>query len=166
MSNKEDGDPTPQPNPNPEPTPGTGDGNPIDKFKEIKENYESKLSEKDKEIEDLKKQLAAKDKEVGDTIDDLQKEVNEKLRQNEEYQKLQETVQELQKDKAEATVDAYIQKGIILPVQRDTAVELALTSPDTFIKLYENAQPIVKVGEQKSKKVPAELAGQLTNYLK
>ena len=160
----EGGDPNPQnQTPNPEPV---KDDEVLDKFKKIKKDYENKLSEKDQEIEDLKKQLAAKDKEVDDTIDDLQKEVNEKLRQNEEYQKLQETVQELQKDKAEATVDAYIQKGIILPVQRDTAVDLCLTSPDTFIKLYENAQPIVSVGEQKSKKVPAELAGQLTNYLK
>ena len=168
--NNNGGDPTPQPqpNPNPEPNPqpGAGDGDPIDKFKEIKEEYESKLSDKDKEIEDLKKQLAEKDKEVDATVQNLQDEVGDKLAKAEELQKLQKTVEELQKDKAETTVDNLISKGIILPVQRDIAVELALTSPDTFIKLYENAQPIVQVGEQKSKKVPAELAGQLTNYLK
>ena len=156
----------PQPNPqnvepNPEPT-----GDPIDNFKELKDQYESKLSEKDKEIEDLKKQLDEKEAKVNNTIKDLNDEVHEQLAKAEELQKLQKTVEELQKDKAEATVDTYIQKGIILPVQRDTAVDLCLTSPDTFIKLYENAQPIVKVGEQKSKKVPTELVGRISNYLK
>jgi len=156
----------PEPTPNPGKPEGGEKDDKLDQFKEIKEQYETKLDEKNQEIENLKKQLEEKDKKVNNTINDLKDEVNEKLRQSEEYQKLQETVQELQKDKAKATVDRLIQKGIILPVQKDTAVDLCLTNPDTFIKLYENAQPIIQVGEQKSKKVPTELAGQLTNYLK
>ena len=162
-----EGEPTPNPNPNPNPEPNPAPQDDVlGQFKEIKERYESDLSKKDKEIEELKKQLAAKDKKVDDAIKNLNDEVDEKLRQSEEYKKLQETVQELQKDKAEATVDNLIAKGIILPVQKDTAVELCLTNPDTFIKLYENAKPIIEVGEQKSKTVPNDKLGQITNYFK
>lgn len=156
----------PDQNPDPNPEPQHEDTDVLGKFKEIKEEYESKLSDKDKEIAELRKQLEEKDQKVDDTVKDLKDEVTERLRQSEEYKKLQDTVAKLEKDKAEATVDALIQRGIILPVQRDTAVDLCLTQPKTFMNLYENAQPYVKVGEQKSQKVPADKVGQISNYLK
>ena len=167
---KNDGDPTPQPQPNPEPTPqpgdGNGDGDVLGKFKEIKERYESELSEKDKKIKELEDKLEKKEKEVDSTIQHLNTEVDEKLKQSEEYQKLLQTVQELEKDKAETTVDNLIKQGKILPVQKELALDFCLNDPDKFIKYYENAQPIVEVGKQKSKSVLNEKLGQMTNYFK
>lgn len=166
MSNNEGGDPTPQPqpNPNPEPTPN-GDGDVLDKLNEIRENYETKLSDKDKKIEELRKQLASKDKEVNDAIGNLNDEVQAKLEQSEAYKELLNTVEELQKDKAEATVDAFIQQGKILPAQRETALKLCLSDNDTFLDLYRDAKPIVET-QEKRRSVPTGTAERIANYFK
>ncbi len=156
-------------NPNPEPTPGTKPGeeqNNDDTFKEIKNKYENKLTEKDEEIEKLKQQLADKQKEIDETIQNLDTEIGDKLKTSEEYKQLLQTVEELQKERAEATVDTYIRKGVILPVQRETAVKLCLSDNDTFMDLYKDAKPIIDVGKTKSRPVPSDLMGRITNYLK
>ncbi len=70
-------------------------GDVLDKFNEIKTRYEKELSDKDKEIEELRKELARKDNEVNDTIANLNNEVNEKLEQAEELKRLQANVDEL-----------------------------------------------------------------------
>ena len=138
----------------------------LDKFEKIKENYETTIQDKDKEIEKLKKQLKEKNDEVDETVTNLNDEVNEKLEQAEKIKSLQATVDELVEERAEATVDAYIQKGIILPSQKEAAKKLCLSDNDTFMDLYKDAKPIVGVGEHKSKPVPSKLMGQITNYLK
>lgn len=121
-----------------------GDNNDVlEKFTEIKERYETELSQKDKEIEELKAKLSEKDKEVNDTIEDLNSEVNEKLAQAEELNKLRENVQELLNDKANALVDKYITEGKLVPAQREKALSLCLADQDMFIELYENAPSIV-----------------------
>lgn len=146
-----------------EPTPT--ETNPLDKFGEIKERYENELTEKDKEIEELKKQLAEKEGEVDSTISNLNDEVNEKLAQAEKIKNLQETVDNLVKERAETTVDNYIQKGIILPSQRESAVKLCLSDNDTFLDLYRDAKPIVET-QQKRKSVPQGTAERIANYFK
>lgn len=138
----------------------------LDKFEKLKENYETTIQDKDKEIEELKKQLKEKNEEVDETVDNLNDEVNEKLEQAEKIKSLQATVDELVEERAEATVDAYIQKGIILPSQKEAAKKLCLSDNDTFMDLYKDAKPIVDVGKPKSKPVPSKLMGQITNYLK
>ena len=125
-----------------EPTP-QNEVDPLEKFGEIKEKYEKTIQDKDKEIEELKKQLKAKDGEVNDTIQHLNDEVNEKLQQAEELKQLQENVNELLHDKAEATVDKYIREGKIVPAQKEKALQLCLSDQDMFISLYEDAPSIV-----------------------
>ena len=154
---------------NPEPNPEPNDDN-LDKFKEIKEEYETKLSDKekelsdkDKEIEELKKQLEEKNGEVDDKIDDIQQQVNDKIETSEKYQELMATVAKLEKDKAEATVDRYIQEGKLLPSQKETALEFAVAHPDKFIDLYENAKPIIDIGNRESRPVPNELTDNVLN---
>ena len=144
----------------PKPQPGNGEAKPnpkddtLDKFNEIKQRFEKELSEKDKVIEDLKKQLEAKDNEVNDTINNLNNEVNEKLEQAEELNKLRENVQELLNDKANALVDKYISEGKLVPAQREKALSLCLSDQDMFISLYENAPSIVDTSPKpKSHKV-------------
>jgi ABC-type transporter Mla subunit MlaD len=114
-------------------------------FDDIKKKYEDLIAEKDKTIKELEKTVDETNKKVDTTIKSLNDEVDEKLKQSEEYKQLLQTVEELQKDKAEATVDAYIQKGIILPKQKDVAVKLCLNDPDTFQELYHDAKPIVNI---------------------
>ena len=130
----------------PKPTntePVNPDGDVLDKFNEIKTRYEKELSDKDKEIEELRKELARKDNEVNDTIANLNNEVNEKLEQAEELKRLQANVNELLNDKAEALVDKYISEGKLVPAQREKALNLCLADQDMFISLYENAPSIV-----------------------
>jgi len=154
------------PNPNSEPQPqNNNDGEILDKFNEIKERYETELSDKDKEIEELKKQLQDKNKEVDNTIQNLNDEVNDKLEQAEKIKSLQATVDELVEERAEATVDAYVQKGIILPAQKEAAKKLCLTDNDTFLDLYRDAKPIVET-DQKRKSVPTGTAERIANYFK
>ena len=140
------------PNPNPEPTDKNDEV--LDKFQEIKERYETELSDKDKEIEELKKQLEAKESEVDTTIQNLNDEVNEKLAQAEKMKELQDNVNELLHDKAEALVDKYINEGKLVPAQREKALNLCLSDQDMFIELYENAPSIVDTTKKpKSHKV-------------
>ena len=74
-------------------------------------------------------------------------------------------VEKLEKDKAEATVDAFIQQGKILPAQRETALKLCVNDNDTFMDLYRDAQPIIDVNQQKSKSVNTDLS-QVVDYFK
>ena len=163
----EGGNPNPNPEPNPEPTPGNndGDGNELDKFKKIKENYESKLNEKDERIKELEEQLAEKDEQNQTALNDLNNEIDEKLKQSEEYKEILKKVEILEKERAEATVDAYIQKGIILPAQRDTAIKLCLSDNDTFSDLYRDAKPIVQT-QQTRVSAPTGAAERIVNYFK
>ena len=170
MANEEGGnpnpnpEPNPNPNPNPEPQPGN-DGDALDKFKKIKENYETKLNEKDEKIKELELELEKKDKENKEALGNLNNEIDEKLKQSEEYKEILKKVEVLEKERAEATVDAYIQKGIILPTQKDTAVKLCLSDNDTFLELYKNAKPIVETN-QKRKSIPTGTAERIANYFK
>ena len=150
---------------NQNPTPQPNDDNVLDKFQEIKNKYETELSDKDKEIQELKKQLKQKESEVDETIGNLNDEVNDKLEQAEKIRNLQSQVDELVEERAEATVDAYIQKGIILPSQKEAAKKLCLTDNDTFLDLYRDAKPIVET-EKKRKSIPTGTAERIANYLK
>ena len=123
-------------------------------FDELKTKYEQVIEDKDKEINELKATLEKTNKKVDDAVADLNSEVQEKLQANEEYQKLLATVAELEKDKAEATVDTFIQQGKILPAQRETALKLCLNDNDTFMELYRDAKPIIDLDTKpKSNKV-------------
>lgn len=148
-----------------DPKPQSNETEVLDKFNEIKERYESELENKEKEITELKKELEAKGKEVNDTIANLNNEIDEKLKQSEEYKEILKKVEVLEKERAEATVDAYIQKGIILPTQKDTAVKLCLSDNDTFLELYKDAKPIVETN-QKRRSIPTGTAERIANYFK
>ena len=158
----EDGGQTPNPNPEPQPT-----GNdPLAKFGEIKEKYENVISEKDKEIAELKKQIELKDKEVNDTINNLNDEVKDKLAQAEKMKELQASVNELMNDKAEALVDKYINQGKLVPAQREQALNLCLADQDMFISLYEDAPSIVDTNPKpKSHKVMGNV-DKMVDYFK
>jgi hypothetical protein len=78
---------------------------------------------------------------------------------------MQTKLAEMEKERAEATVDAYIQKGIILPKQRESAVKICLNDNETFLNLYRDAKPIVET-QNKRKSVPSGTAERIANYFK
>ena len=134
-------------------------------FDELKTKYETIIEEKNKEIEELNKTVKLTQQKVDTTVNNLNDEVQAKLEANEKLMQMQKDIEELVHDKAEATVDTFIQQGKILPAQRDTALKLCLNDNDTFMDLYRNAQPIVEVKQQKSKQVNADL-NRLVDYFK
>lgn len=151
---------------NPTPPEPTNPENNDNKFEEIKKEYETVLKEKETEIEELKKQLKDKETEIDQTITGLNEEVKEKLAQTQEIKEMQETINTLMLERAETTVDTYIQKGIILPAQKKSAVKLCLNDNETFLDLYKDAKPIVTIDEKKSKQPPSDLIGKMSNYFK
>ena len=88
-----------------------------------------------------------------------------RLQANEQYKEVLATVKELQHDKAVATVDKFISEGKILPAQKETALKLCLNDNDTFMELYRDAQPIIDLEKQKSKKVNADVS-RIVDYFK
>lgn len=136
-----------------------------DGFKELKKRYEETIESKNKEIDELNRTLKLKDGKINETINDLNDEVTEKLRQSQELKELQANVDELLQERAEVTVDTYIKKGIIPDAKRKVAVDLCLNNNDTFMELYRDAKPIIEVNEAKSKKINAD-ANRLVDYFK
>lgn len=135
-------------------------------FDELKNKYEKLIEDKNKEISELNATVEATKKKVDLAVNDLNDEVHAKLEANEKLAELNRTVEELVRDKAEATVDTFIQQGKILPAQRETALKLCLNDNDTFLDLYKDAQPIIDTGSKpKSKKVNPDM-NRLVDYFK
>lgn len=134
-------------------------------FDELKTRYEKIIEEKNNEITNLQNEVDTTKQKVDETVDDLTREIQAKLDANEEYQNALATIKELELERAEATVDAYIQKGVLLPAQKESALKLCLNDQDTFLELYRDAKPIVDV-EPKRKSVPTGTAERIANYFK
>ena len=135
-------------------------------FTDLKEQYEKVIEDKNKEIAELTKSNQLIQEKMDNTVDNLNDEVKAKLQMAEQLQDLNKTVEELVVDKAEATVDTFIQQGKILPAQRETALKLCLNDNDTFLQLYKDAQPIVDTTTKpRAKKVEGDLT-RLVDYFK
>ncbi len=134
-------------------------------FDEIKQKYEKIINDKDEEIKKLNETVEATNKKVDTTVTDLNDEIKARLEATEEYKKLMATVEQLEKEKAEASVDAVIQKGLALPTQKEALRKWCLNDSDSFVEYFDNAQPIIEVDKQKSKKINADL-NRLVDYFK
>ena len=134
-------------------------------FDELKAKYEKIIEEKDESIKELNKQVEETNKKVDSTVGNLNDEIKARLEATEEYKKLIATVEQLEKEKAEASVDAVIQKGLALPAQKEALKKWCLNDSDSFVEYFDNAQPIIEVDKQKSKKINANLS-QLVDYFK
>jgi chromosome segregation ATPase len=135
-----------------------------DGLDEIKNKYQKIIDDKDQQIKELNKTVETNKKKVDNTVDDLNKEVEERLKQSEAYKDLQEKLHKLEKERAETVVDTYINRGVLLPVQRDAAVDLCLNDNDTFMKLYQDAKPIVNTNQER-KSISTGTAERIANYL-
>lgn len=136
-------------------------------FDELKKKYEKVINDKDLEIKELQKSNERIQERIDSTVDNLNDEVQAKLEANEKLAELNRTVEELVKDKAEATVDTFIQQGKILPAQRETALKLCLSDNDTFLDLYKDAKPIIDTTTTpKTRKVNEGIVNGLKDYFK
>jgi DNA repair exonuclease SbcCD ATPase subunit len=134
-------------------------------FDEIKTKYENIIKEKDNKINELEQTVETNQNQIDETVTSLNNEVQAKLEQTEAYKELQATVKQLERERAEATVDTYIQKGILLPTQKDSAVKLCLNDNETFLNLYRDAKPIVDTQTER-KSIPTGTAERIANYFK
>ena len=136
-------------------------------FDELKSKYEKVIEDKNTEIAELTKANDLIQQKMNTTVDNLNDEVKAKLEMAEQLQDLNKTVEELVVDKAEATVDTFIQQGKILPAQRDTALKLCLSDNDTFLDLYKDAKPIIDTTQApKARKVNDNVVDGLKDYFK
>ncbi len=136
-------------------------------LEDIKAKYEEVIEAKNKEISELTKSNELIKEQMDTTVDNLNDEVKLKLEQSEQLAELNKQVEELLQDKAEATVDTFIQQGKILPAQRETALKLCLSDNDTFLNLYKDAKPIIDTTQTpKSKKVNDSIVDGLKDYFK
>ena len=134
-------------------------------FDELKAKYEEAIESKNDEIRELNKTNEALKIKMDTTIGNLDDEVKTKLEMADKLEEMNKTIQELMVDKAEATVDTFIQQGKILPAQRETALKLCLTDNDTFLSLYKNAQPVINVDSKpKARKVNEHIVTGLKDY--
>lgn len=134
-------------------------------FDELKQKYETIIEDKNKEIRELDKTNQLLKEKIDSTNANLNDEVKAKLKKAEELAELQKTVEELVVDKAEATVDTFIQQGKILPAQRDVALKLCLSDNDTFLNLYKDAKPVIEVNQKpKSRRVNENIVTGLKDY--
>ena len=134
-------------------------------FEELKSKYEKIIEEKNNEINELNKTVDETKKKVDSTTNNLSEEIQARLEATEAYKDLLATVEQLEKDKAEASVDAVIQKGLALPVQKESLKKWCMTDSESFVEYFNNAQPIIDLDKQKSKKVNADVS-RIVDYFK
>jgi uncharacterized coiled-coil protein SlyX len=114
-------------------------------FNEIKQKYEDLIAEKDKTIKELEKTVDETQNKVDTTIQTLNNEVDEKLRQSEEYKSLVEKVKQFEEERADASADAVIKKGLATPAQKEVIKDWCLKDPEGFTKYFDNAKPIINI---------------------
>ena len=134
-------------------------------FNDLKAKYEKIITDKDDEIKKLNETVEETKKKVDSTVGDLNTEMQARLEATEEYKKLMATVEQLEKEKAEASVDAVIQKGLALPAQKEALRKWCLNDSESFVEYFDNAQPIIEIDKQKSKKISADVS-RLVDYFK
>lgn len=112
-------------------------------YDEIKEKYTKAMEVKDNEILELKNKNKELESKTDEALDKLGIEVKERLEQNEKFKKMQGIVNELENERADATIDTLIKKGVILGKQKESAKKLFMQDPDLFDELYADAKPVI-----------------------
>lgn len=112
-------------------------------YDEIKEKYTKAIEIKDNEILELKNKNKELESKTDEALDKLGIEVKERLEQNEKFKKMQNMVNELENERADATIDTLIKKGVILGKQKESAKKLFMQDPDLFDELYADAKPVI-----------------------
>ena len=134
-----------------------------DDLKDIKAKYEELIKSKDDEINQLAETNAELQEQNEQNKSELNRSIEKELEATESYKEVLATVKELKTEQANTMVDSYINKGVILPAQRDAAVKLALSDADTFNSLYKDQPPIIQVNKEKHS-IPSDKLKALQKY--
>lgn len=133
---------------------------------ELQEKYAKIIEKKDQEIANLEQA----NQQIQDDYDKKEQEladsVGKELQTSEEYKELLATVEELKTQQAKSLVESYINKGVILPAQKETAIKLAIKDSETFNELYKDQPPIINTQKERKSIKTDDTLQKLSNYFK
>ncbi len=133
---------------------------------DLQEKYTKIIESKDEEIAGLKQV----NQQIQDDFDKKEQEladsVGKELQTSEEYKELLATVEELKTQQAISLVESYINKGVILPAQKETAVKLAIKDSETFNELYKDQPPIINTQKERKSIKTDDTLKKLSAYFK
>ena len=67
---------------------------------------------------------------------------------------------------AKSLVESYINKGVILPAQKETAIRLAIKDSETFNDLYKDQPPIISTQKERKSIKTDDTLKKLSDYFK
>lgn len=133
---------------------------------ELQEKYTKIIEKKDQEIATLEQA----NQQIQDDYDKKEQEladsVGKELQTSEEYKELLATVEELKTQQAKSLVESYINKGVILPAQKETAIKLAIKDSETFNELYKDQPPIINTQKERKSIKTDDTLQKLSAYFK
>ena len=133
---------------------------------DLQEKYTAIIEKKDQEIANLEQA----NQQIQDNYDKKEQEladsVGKELQTSEEYKELLATVEELKTQQAKSLVESYINKGVILPAQKDTAIKLAIKDSETFNELYKDQPPIINTQKERKSIKTDDTLQKLSAYFK
>lgn len=133
---------------------------------ELQDKYSEIINQKDEEIAGLKQANQQIQDEYNTKEQELADSVGKELQTSEQYKELLATVEELKTQQAKSLVESYINKGVILPAQRETAVKLAIKDSETFNELYKDQPPIINTQKERKSIKTDDTLKKLSAYFK
>lgn len=138
----------------------------INGLADLQDKYTKIIEKKDEEIAGLEQanqqiqdDFKEKEKELADSV-------GKELQTSEQYKELLSTVKELKTQQAISLVESYINKGVILPAQKETAVKLAIKDSETFNELYKDQPPIINTQKERKSIKTDDTLEKLKEYFK
>lgn len=133
---------------------------------DLQEKYTKIIKKKDQEIANLEQAKQQIQEDFDKKEQELADSVGKELQTSEEYKELLATVEELKTQQAKSLVEAYINKGVILPAQKETAIKLAIKDSETFNELYKDQPPIINTQKERKSIKTDDTIQKLSNYFK
>ena len=133
---------------------------------DLQEKYSKIIEKKDQEIANIEQANQQIQEDFDKKEQELADSVGKELQTSEEYKELLATVEELKTQQAISLVESYINKGVILPAQKETAIKLAIKDSETFNELYKDQPPIINTQKERKSIKTDDTLQKLSNYFK
>ena len=133
---------------------------------DLQEKYTKIIEKKDEEIANLEQLNQQIQDDYNKKEQELADSVGKELQTSEEYKELLATVEELKTQQAKSLVESYINKGVILPAQKETAIRLAIKDSETFNELYKDQPPIINTQKERKSIKTDDTLQKLSAYFK
>lgn len=133
---------------------------------DLQDKYTKIIEKKDEEIAGLEQANQQIQDDFKEKEQELADSVGKELQTSEQYKELLATVEELKTQQAISLVESYINKGVILPAQKETAVKLAIKDSETFNELYKDQPPIINTQKERKSIKTEDTLEKLSKYFK